>query len=138
MILSVRRLIFLFLFMFGLFSLSFLVSCNKESSNQNEVTITIEKPQNNQVVENSSDVEILINFSAPEIIHRITIKVANVNSPEILLFNHDQLIHKTQVTFSDQLDLSPYKPGDTFIMKVTACGDHDCSQIFESSVSFKL
>lgn len=118
--------------------ISGLSSCHDASSKKNEVTIKIEKPQNNQTVENPLNTEILIHFSAPDIIHRFTINIVPSASPDIIVFDHDQLLHKTQISFLDTVDLSAFPGGTQFTLKVTACGDHDCNQNYETIGAFSI
>lgn len=127
-----------FLFVIFVSLVSIFSSCHDSSSEKNEVTIQIEKPQTNQIIENPLQTEILIHYSAPDIIHRITISIFPSTSPENIVYNHDQLFHKTQVSFMDNVALSGFSSGTQFTMKVTACGDHDCNQKYETTRQFGI
>jgi len=115
-----------------------LLSCQDHHSSGNTVTIDIVKPENNKVIGNPESFEFLITFSAKEAIHRINISITLQTNPQSLIYEKEISVHKSNIAFTDQLDLSAFPNDTVFLLKAFACGDHDCKGMYEKSVLFLL
>jgi hypothetical protein len=114
-------------------------ACEDEDDHgDNDITINILEPGNDEVVADASDVHIHIEIEATEDNHDIDIILhpdGDINDKiiEQNLHEHDQ-----KVSFEQDIDLSSYPAGTKFHLEVEACKDHDCEEIVFEDVEFSI
>lgn len=113
-------------------------SCDKKESDESVVTITIEKPADNAIIEDASKVDISILFSAEEQIHKFHVEVTPVSDPSQKILDYEQLAHSTELQYVETLNLSAFPANSRFTLTVEACGDHDCNGRYEKSITFSI
>ena len=125
-------------FLSWLLVMTMCISCDKNESDENVVTITIEKPSDNTKIDDASKVEISILFTAEEQIHKFHVLVTPVSDPAQKILNYEQLAHSTNLQYVETLDLSSFPANAQFRLTVEACGDHDCNGTYEKTITFSI
>ena len=105
---------------------------------ENDVTINILEPGDDETVADASDVHIHIEVEATDEVHNVDIILHPDDdiSDKILEKNiHD---HDPKVEFEQDIDLSDYPAGTEFHLEVEACKDHDCEEMVFEDVEFSI
>lgn len=102
-------------------------SCHKHGpeAEDNEVTITINKPASGENV-NVSNIPIEIVYAATSLTHDIEIRIYPKNEPSGTLYSHTEHLHRKNATVTKTASITGYPAGTEFILETSACIDQDC------------
>jgi hypothetical protein len=118
---------------FFLFALLFTVfSCNKEDKElgENEISIVVIQPNNQQVLDKSQGVEVKVDFEATKSLHDIEMIILSKDSSRVEVLRWDGHFHQKTLSFSETLDLSGFASGAAFEWNIKACLNHECGDSF--------
>lgn len=104
----------------------------------NEITINILEPGDDEVVADASDVHIHIEIEATDVNHDIDVILhpdGDISDKILEKKLHD---HDKKVNFEQDVNLSSYPSGTKFHLEVKACKDHDCEEVVFEDVEFTI
>lgn len=110
--------------------------CGKEEDN--EITINIISPTNDQVVANKSAVLIHVEFDAEVENHNVEVLIHNDDDVNDVAFTWDEHDHDKKIILMETIDLSSYPSGTKFHMEVEACKNHDCKDKVFKDIEFSI
>ena len=130
--------------LFALSALTFTACDNDDEDDHdhmhgdNEITINILEPGNDEVVADASDVHVHIEVEATDETHDIDIVLHPDGDVDDKIISTDFHEHEQKVVFEQDVDLSSYAPGTKFHLEVEACKDHDCEDREFADVEFSI
>ncbi len=104
----------------------------------NEITINILEPGNDETVADASDVHIHIEIEATDVNHDVEIVLHPDGNLDEKILEEKLHDHDKKVSFEQDLDLSSYPAGTKFHLEVEACKDHDCEEREFADVEFSI
>ncbi|MCB0638604.1 MAG: hypothetical protein KDC54_18365 [Lewinella sp.] len=114
-------------------------ACEKEEEHgDNEVTIRILEPADNEVVADASLVHLHLEVEATDENHDIDIALYPVGDSGNKIIDQNIHDHDKLITFEQDVDLSGFPSGTAFLLEVEACTDHDCAQTEFADVTFSI
>jgi len=130
--------------LFALSALTFTACDNDDEDDHdhmhgdNEITINILEPGNDEVVADASDVHIHIEVEATETNHNVDIILHPDGDIDDKIIEQNIHEHEQKVDFEQDVDLSSYPAGTKFHLEVEACKDHDCEDREFADVEFSI
>ena len=119
--------------------IGFLTSCEKDDDHgDNEITIEFLSPASNEQVADASNVNIEIRLTATEDLEETEIFLYAELDPLQLVFEKDLHDHEKTYTFQQNVDLSAFPSGTSFLLEVETCLDHDCNEQKKEFIRFSI
>jgi hypothetical protein len=105
-------------------------SCNKEDKDvgENEISIVVLQPNDQQVLDKSQPVEVKVDFEATISLHDIEMTILSKDSAQVEVLRWDGHSHQKSISFSETLDLSGFASGTAFEWEIKACLNHECEE----------
>jgi len=134
-----KKIKFYYLFVFLTLGL-FMSSCGDDDGNgdNNQVTITIEEPVNDETIADCDRVHVHVDIEASIENHEVEIILHPEGDVSDKIINYDVHEHDKVITFEQEVDLCRYPAGTCFHLEVEACVDHDCEEKSTADVEFCL
>lgn len=117
------------------------VACDDDDDDEvteNQITITILEPADNEVISDCSDAHVHIEISASMENHEIEIEMHPEGDVDDKIIEYDEHNHDKEIDWEQDFDLCAYDSGTCFHLEVAACKDHDCEEKERAEVEFCL
>lgn len=139
-----KKLNYLFLvFIVGSMIISSCKKHDDDHDHDNEITIEILAPGNNEVV-TANDVHVQVNFLATGSLHEVEVAIYPKDDSDNKLLDIDLHLHIKEHEVHEDLDLSSFPVGTVFVLKAEATlshnddHGHDHDEKEEKSIEFSI
>lgn len=121
--------------------LTFTACDDKEDDHlhdDNEITINILEPGDDETIADAADVHIHIEIEATAENHNVDIILHPEGDLSDKIIEQNIHEHDKKLSFEQDIDLSSYPAGTEFHLEVEACKDHDCEEKVFEDVEFSI